>query len=114
MSGEKFDLNLDEEILRLGSPRENVEGPYVVVYKDLKARWAVVALDWDSEPRLGIRWFWGSAGNPFSSGHPTWFVVPPSLSRSILAGLPLDHTFQRGIDDFLAGEISGDELPKAG
>lgn len=112
MSGEDFDLNVDKEILGLASPRESVGGPYVVVYKNLEQRWAIVALDWDNEPRLGIRWFWGNAGNPFSSGHPTWFVVPSPLSRAVLSGLPLQHSFQRRVDDFLAGSISGGALSR--
>ena len=38
------------------------------------------------EDRVGIRWN-GKAGskigNPQSSGHPTWFVLPPDLERAV-------------------------------
>jgi len=110
MSGENFPLDNDSKILEINSPRNNVGGPYVVVYKNLEERWAIVALDWDGEPRLGIRWFWGNAGNPFSSGYPIWLVVPPSLSRNILSGLPLNHKFSGRLDDFLTGKIQGIDL----
>jgi len=112
MSGETFPLENDASILEIDSPRENIGGPYAVVYKDLEDRWAIVALSWDGEPRLGIRWFWGGGGNPFSSAHPTWLVIPPSLSRGILASLPPPHVFHRRVDDFLAGIISGDTLQR--
>jgi len=110
MSGQNFDLSIDNNILSLTSPRTFVGGPYIVIYKNVPERWAVVAMDWDDEPRLGIRWFWGNRGNPFSSGNPTWFVVPSSLSNSILNGLPLDFQLYSRIVDFLAGRISGNEL----
>jgi|SRR5215218_2087052 len=110
MGGANFNLDDDLEILSLSSPRTNVGGPYAVVYKSVVERWAIVALDWDAEPRLGIRWFWGGGGNPFSSSHPTWLVIPPSLSRGMLASLPLPHKFHRMLDDFLAGVMTGNEL----
>lgn len=110
MSGKDFPLDNDTKILEITSPRDNVGGPYVVVYKDLEERWAIVAMDWDGEPRLGIRWFWGNGGNPLSSGHPIWLVVPTSLSRNMLSGLPLNHKFSGKLDDFLTGKIHGTEL----
>ena len=110
MSGEKFELNKDEGILKINSPKESVGGPYVVVYKNLEDRWAIVALDWDGKPRLGIRWFWGGGGNPFSSAHPTWLIIPSSLSNSILNGLPLDFGFRKKIEDFLSGDINGEVI----
>lgn len=110
MTGQNFDLSNDKNILSLNSPKIFVGGPYKIVYKNLTERWAVVALDWDGEPRLGIRWFWGNGGNPFSSGNPTWFVIPSSLSNSVLNGLPLDFQFYSKIVDFLAGKISGNKL----
>ena len=110
MGGQNFALDDDANILQLRSPQESVGGPYAVVYKNLQERWAIVALDWNGEPRLGIRWFWGGGGNPFSSAHPTWLVVPPSLSRGILASLPLPQIFHSKIDSFLSGKISGDAL----
>lgn len=110
MSGVNFDLHDNEKILGINSPRANLEGPFVVVHKNLEERWAVVAINWDGEPRIAMRWFWANGGNPFSSGHPTWLVIPPSLSKSILSGLPLDHAFSTKVDDFLSGKLPGDLL----
>lgn len=110
MAGQNFDLTDDNNILSLNSPRASVGGPYKVVYKELEERWAIVAMDWNGEPCLGMRWFWGNGGNPFSSGNPIWLVVPNSLSNSILNGLPLNFKFYTQIVDFLAGKISGNQL----
>lgn len=110
MAGEKFNLDDDEAILGLNSPKNSVGGPYRVVYKNTEERWVIIALDWDGEPRLGIRWFWGNGGNPFSSGNPTWLVIPNSLSNSILNGLPLDFKFHKNIEDFLSRRINGTDL----
>jgi len=110
MAGQNFDLNDNDAILNLNSPRKSVGGPYKVVFKDLDERWVIVALDWENEPSLGIRWFWGNGGNPFSSGNPIWLVIPSSLTKSILAGLPIDYKTNGKIDDFLRGKINGNEL----
>ena len=69
--------------------------------KNMEERWAIVAMDWDGEPRLGIRWFWGNGGNPFPPANPIWLVIPPSLSKSVLSGLPLDHKFSGRLEDYL-------------
>lgn len=110
-AGKDFPLEDNSQILRINSPKEHLgDSPYAVVYKNLPDRWAIVALDWDGKPHLGIRWFWSTKGNPTSTFHPTWFVLPAELSRSMLSGLPLKHEFSRKIDDFLAGKIKGYEL----
>jgi len=109
-TGENFQIESDEMILQINSPRANLSGPYTVVFKNLEERWAIVAFDWDGEPRLGMRWFWGNGGNPFSSGNGTWLVIPSSLSKNILSGLPIDHTFSGQLDDFLCGKIKGAQL----
>ena len=109
-TGENFPMENDKMILQINSPRASLSGPYAVVFKDLEERWAIVAIDWDDAPRLGMRWFWGNGGNPFSTGHGTWLVIPPSLSKNILSGLPIDHTFSGQVDDFLCGKIKGKEL----
>ncbi len=85
---------------------------YVVVYKSTKDRYAVVAMDWDHEHRLGIRWFWKETGNPVSSrgARPTWFVIPPSLNNGILSALPLNDQFRNKVDEFLAGKLKGKDL----
>jgi len=109
-TGINFQLENDKKILQINSPRSNLSGPYAVVFKNLEERWAIVAFDWDEEPRLGIRWFWGNGGNPLSSGNGTWLVIPSSLSKTIISGLPINHTFSNRIDDFLCGKITGDQL----
>jgi len=103
----------DVDILKIQSPRHSVGGPYVVVYKDVDQRWAIVALDWDGRPRLGIRWFWGNSGNPLSSGYPTWFVIPKPLTRNMLNGLAINHNIACKVNNYLCGKISGDELKTA-
>lgn len=112
MSGEDFPLDDDSKILEINSPRDSVGGPYVVVYKSFEERWVIVAMDWDGKPRLGIRWFWGKAGTPLSTGYPIWFVMPPSLSKNTLSGLPINHKFSGKIDDFLTGKINGADLKR--
>ncbi|GAB6392219.1 MAG: hypothetical protein MdMp014T_1592 [Treponematales bacterium] len=69
-TGKDLGFMSDEAILGIKSPRSRIGGPYCVVYKDVEERFAIVALDWDGKPRLGIRWFWGSLGVPASSGYP--------------------------------------------
>lgn len=110
MGGQDIDLSVDEEILKIRSPRDSVGGPYVVLNKSIDGRWAIVTLEWDGEPSLGMRWFWGSAGNPFSSGHPTWFVPPSETYSSLVSGLTLSHRSRLKVEDFLKGILSGDEL----
>jgi hypothetical protein len=110
MAGETFDLNDDNAILGLNSPKISIKGPYKVVYKDVAERWAIVALDWNGSPSLAIRWFWGNGGNPFSSGNPTWLIIPSPLVSSMLNGLPLGFKFRKSIEKFLDSEISGNKL----
>jgi len=109
-SGRRFDLSDDTKILRIRSPKSSVGGPYAVVYKHLEERWVIVAMDWEGKPGLGIRWFWGNGGNPFSSAHPTWLVIPSELCMAILNGLPLDLTFRRRLEGYLGGEVDGESL----
>lgn len=110
MSGANFDLTDDAAILKINSPQNSVGGPYRVVYKDIVDRWVIVAFDWNGEPRLGIRWFWDSKGNPLSTGYPIWFVMPTPLYKSTLNGLPLDIKARNEIEKFLLGEINGSQL----
>lgn len=110
MSGKNFDLNDDKEILKLNSPKSSIDGPYKVVYKDVVDRWVIVVLDWDGSPCLAMRWFWGNGGNPFSSGNPTWLIIPSPLVYGILNGLPLDFKFRKSIEKFLNSEIDGIKL----
>lgn len=89
-AGENFPLYDDARILEISSPQSSVGGPYIVVYKDLEERWAIVALDCDEEPCLGIRWFWGSVGNPISTSYAIWLIIPNLLRKHILSALPID------------------------
>lgn len=111
MSGVNFEIEKNEEILKLNSPKAYVKGPYVVVYKSIESRWVIVALDWGNKPRLAIRWFWDNGGSPFSSGYPTWFIIPEELNKSILDGLTIEsHSFRVNIEKFLSKKINGEEL----
>ena len=105
MFGKDFKLENDEEILKINSPQEYLNGPYVVVYKNITQRWAIVAFDYDDTRALGIRWFHGSNGNPVSRGYATWFVIPTTLANAVLNGLPLESQFRDRLNRFLAGEI---------
>ena len=114
----------DETILSIKAPSENLCGPYTVVYKDERESWAIVALNWgdreNKTPSLGVRWFRSPPENQSEGGFPLganrkaeWFIIPDSLHKTILAGLPLDvHTYTR-VMRFLAREISGDELQES-
>ncbi|MEX1366416.1 MAG: hypothetical protein AB1Z98_25045 [Nannocystaceae bacterium] len=91
----------EQFILSIQSPKSKVRGPHAVVFTDAREGWAIVALHWANEPRLGIRWFWGTMGNPISTGHRTWFIIPSGLSDAILSGLPLSVRLRRLLDEFL-------------
>lgn len=54
--------------------------------------WSLATLEWDGKPAVGIRWNGRSPegappskGNPQSSGHPTWFILPDEIATEILA-----------------------------
>lgn len=102
--GEGFDLSDNSKILQIDSPRENISGPYEVIYKDMEERWAIVSIKWDGKPSLGIRWFWDSNGMPNGHGYSTWFVIPDEIVLSILNGLPIKPAVKMKVQDFLAGK----------
>jgi hypothetical protein len=72
------------------SPKKSVRDVEVVFNsKPEQYSWSVATLRWNDEPSVGIRWNGnkkekGSKGNPQSSGHSTWFIVPPALQQIIL------------------------------
>lgn len=103
-AGESYNLSNDKNILKINSPANAIEGPFDVVYKDIKERWAIVTLLWNSKPHLGIRWFWGSMGEPNSRGCSTWFIIPQNITLSILGGLPLDVEKYNEIINFLSAK----------
>lgn len=110
MAGELLNLNDDVLILAIRSPMKSVRGPYQVVYRSLEERYAIVALEWDGVPSLGIRWFWGRIGNPISTGYPTWFIYPSGLLHGLLNGLPIEYGARKKLEKFLSGELSGTDL----
>lgn len=114
----------DEVILAVNAPQANVDGPYIVVHKDCDELWAIVALKWSDQdwekPTLGVRWFpppsedQGTGGFPSGmGGNAVWFIIPDALHKGILASLPLDVPTYTHIMQFLAGEITGEELQAA-
>lgn len=111
IAGKHFDLSKKEEILRINSPKAHLGGPYVVVHVDEKDRWAVVALKWNNKPRLAIRWFYDTAGQPFSR-QSTWFVIPPQLNTAIINTLPILSHNRKVLNDFLGSEQGDDNKLK--
>lgn len=109
-AGKDFPLEDNNKILEINSPQDTINGVYAVVYKDISKRYAIVAMDWDGSPSLGMRWFHSTGGHPVAHDYATWFLIPAALSLNMLLGLPLSHKFSRTIDDFLAGKITGEEL----
>ena len=65
------------------SPKERIR-ELRVIYTNREERWSIAEIDWyhrnDDEWRwrVGIRWDGeeDELGNPQSSGHPTWFILP--------------------------------------
>ncbi len=109
--GKEFPLTNDAKILKINSPRNRVTGgPYIVVYRNIKERWVIVALDWDKKPSLAIRWFWDKSGNPVSTSHATWFCLPQELHDVILNGLKMALPIQEMVKQYLCGKISGQKL----
>ncbi len=88
-AGCQFDLNDDAAILEIDAPAAFVTGgPYVVVHtNDGEERWAVITLDWEGGPALGIRWFHGGYGHPNRGGWATWLVIPTLLREPMLNAL---------------------------
>ena len=111
-AGESFDITSDSNILTIKSPEDHLAGPYKVIYKDSNNRWVIVAIEWDSQPRLGIRWFYGRGGSPLSSSHATWFVIPEQLTNTLLNGLTIDHKLLAAVNEFLAGDMAGEDFSK--
>lgn len=75
---------------RVLSPKKSVRDVKVAYNSSPEQHsWSVARLLWNGDPRVGIRWNGskkekGSKGNPQSSGHSTWFIVPPALGPIIL------------------------------
>ncbi len=57
-----------------------------VVYQGDPESFSVAIGKWDDQPRLAVRWNatdWRPLGNPSSSGHPTWFILPDKLAPGV-------------------------------
>lgn len=57
-----------------------------VVYQGDPESFSVAIGEWDGKPRLALRWNatdWRPLGNPSSSGHPTWFILPNKLAPGV-------------------------------
>lgn len=57
-----------------------------------EGEWALAEMEWDGKPAVGIRWNGSTEdpktsdkGNPQSSGHPTWFILPDEIAWETLA-----------------------------
>ena len=115
-AGTRFPMDSNAEILSIDSPRMNIIGPWLVVYKDLSERWAMVVLHWKNNPNkepipcLGIRWFYGNQGTPSVRTYATWLIVPNELADSVLDKLPLPPQHRKKIKDILLGKYSTSEL----
>ncbi|MYD30136.1 MAG: hypothetical protein F4X01_00780 [Nitrospira sp. SB0661_bin_20] len=63
-----------------------------ILYDGGEDQWAVAKGTWDEEETLVIRWNGRTGkklGQPQSSGHPTWFIVPDELVGVIRAVIDL-------------------------
>lgn len=109
-AGIKFELT-DDNILSIDSPRNNVCGPHVVVHTDHDERWAIVALEFDGHRTLGIRWFWGSGGTPFTR-QSTWFILPEEMHLATINTLCLNPKKRKSVIEYLAGDLWSDDLRK--
>lgn len=83
-AGEKFDLKDDIKISQINSPKRHIEGQPLVLYRDYINRFAIVALNYDGNPRLGIRHFWESSGYPCRGRTATWLLIPPEMNSFIV------------------------------
>ena len=80
----------DCEIMKIVSPKARTGRKLdFIVHKNINDKWAIVAMHWDGDPVLAIRWFYGPKGNPVSRGYPTWFVIPTSLAEGMISKLGL-------------------------
>ena len=119
-AGESYPMS-DANILEIDSPNDERGGsevgiigkPHVVVAKNEKHRWAIVALTrWagnrdDQEHRLGIRWFHSSNGHPISNRYAVWFILPQELHLCTLQGLEISEGKRKLAENFLDGNVDG-------
>ena len=115
-AGEEFPMEDDGKILRINTPKSNLRGPWFVVKKNLDEHWALVMLSWkdpneiEFKPRLGLRWFYGTAGTPSVRGLATWLILPEEMSKIILDNLSIEVDIRQKANDILSGKFSIQEL----
>lgn len=73
------------------SPQDMVDA-LEVIYDGDEGGWSLAKMKWNGKPAFGIRWNGTSndpnpkcTGNPQSSGHPTWFILPDELGWMVAA-----------------------------
>jgi hypothetical protein len=93
-----------ENIKRVNSPKNMVDGPFEVLYINPTTRWVLVTLTYDGYPTLGFRYFTDSCGSPNSRNYPTWMVVPEELYLATLMSLKLDSKKIYDTMNFLYGK----------
>jgi hypothetical protein len=75
---------------------------------------AIVALNYDEDPGLGLRWFWDHSGYPLARQYAAWMILPKSVSKALLKvgafGLSPERICL--LQEFLDGRISSTELIK--
>lgn len=68
--------------------------------------------EWDGQPSVGLRWNGSSAdqpkGNPLTSTHPTWMILPNQLLVGVLGTTWLENLSGRG-----TGQIDAAALHQA-
>lgn len=80
------------------SPRDRLQDMAVV---HSTADWSLATGVWDAHPALLIRWNGDEKrplGNPVSTGHPTWFVLPEELWWSALGSVTDPEKQLKAID----------------
>jgi hypothetical protein len=95
------------------SPQTRIRG-LRVVFTNSDEGWSIAEMEWrhhgtgEWRRRVGMRWDGaeGELGNPQSSGHPTWFLVPEGdISQMILEhgeSLARQSAMPRGGDNLVA------------
>jgi hypothetical protein len=110
--GADFDLTDDENILSIKTPIDRVNGPYIVVEKDMQSRTVIVALDFDGIPCLGRHSFTDDSDKPLYRGHPSWEII--SEKEDIIKIISAqDERIRVIIEDFLSNDeskLTGKEL----
>ena len=101
--------NMSNEAILAVKGGVNACGPHAVVAKDTGEGWAVVALHWFEEPRLGIRWF-ATPGKAVDFPAGAWFIIPEALEGGLLQDLPASPQWLSQVRKFLRGKLDRKDL----